>query len=63
MSEQQNNRNIRGEPLSFEELLADMGIDDNIIDPEDKFSAIDWWDEKASIEWIGALEAPPSEGV
>lgn len=42
---------IQGEPLPLDELL-----DFATIDPADVESAIQWWDENASSEWVGALD-------
>lgn len=60
MSEQ-NNANIQGEPIPYEELLALMGIDDQV-DPSEIESAIIWWDRHASVNFIGALDSEPVEG-
>ena len=63
MSEQQaNNTNIVGEPLSLEDLLELMGLDDEMIDDEDIESALDWWNVHATAPWVGSLEAPFYEG-
>lgn len=61
MSEQ-HNVNITGTPLTEDELLELMGISDEIIDLGDIASALNWWDEHASVEWVGALDAPEYEG-
>lgn len=62
MSEQRNNANITGEPLSEDELIQLMGVDGDSISLVDIESAILWWDENASQEWVGALDAPEYEG-
>lgn len=65
MSEQSNNQNIVGDPLSLDDLLELMGISDDF-DPDfdDIESALEWWDVHASdLRWVGALEAPFFEGV
>lgn len=51
-----DNQSRFGEPLDLEDLLDFAEIDEADID-----SAIDWFDEHASEEWAGALEAPPFE--
>lgn len=56
-----NNRNDRpitrsfGEPIDLEVLLEFAEID-----AEDMESAVQWWDETASDDWIGALESTPT---
>lgn len=52
--EQANLINPFGEPLELEFLLEFATVDE--IDME---SAIQWWDETASPDWVGALDAPP----
>lgn len=52
----ENNKNIRGEPLPLDELLAFAEIDE--LDVE---FAAEWWDKHASPEWRGALDEPPVE--
>lgn len=42
-----------GEPLD-ESILEEFAE----IDEDDMQDAIDWWDENASEDWIGALDAP-----
>lgn len=55
-----NNRNDTpitrpfGEPVDLEVLLEFAEID-----AEDMESAIQWWDETASDDWLGALENTP----
>jgi len=51
-----NRRPLRdfGEPLDLDTLL-----DFADIDPEDIEQAIQWFDENASEEWIGALDSEP----
>lgn len=63
MSEQRNNANIRGEAMPIDDLLYLMGVDDNTIDIADIESALEWWDVHASPEFIGALEAEPSDNT
>lgn len=46
--------NVQGEPLDLEELL-----DFATISTADIASAIQWFDENASDEWIGALDNEP----
>ena len=46
--------NIRGEPLPLDDLL-----DFATIDAADIENAAEWWDEHASPDWIGALDAEP----
>jgi hypothetical protein len=46
-----------GEPIDLELLLGFADIDENDIP-----TALDWWDEHASEEWKGALEAPKFKG-
>ena len=48
---------IQGEPLPLDELL-----DFATIDPADIASAVTWWDENASEQWVGALDNEPIEG-
>lgn len=47
-----------GDPLPLEDMLNFAIVDDADIE-----SALEWFNEHASIEWIGALEAPPIGGV
>jgi hypothetical protein len=53
-----NNRRLTspdfGEPLDLETLLDFAEIDEDDLD-----DAIDWFDEHASEEWVGALENKP----
>lgn len=53
---QQNNRNIRGEPLDLDILL-----DFATIDLADVETAAEWWDEHASSEFVGALDVEPTK--
>lgn len=43
-----------GEPLPFD-ILEEFAE----IDEEDMQDALGWWDDNASEDWIGALDAPP----
>lgn len=58
-----NNRDDRpltrpfGEPLD-PEILEEFAE----IDEDDMDSAVEWFDEHASEEWVGALDAPPFDG-
>lgn len=55
-----NNRNEMplarpfGEPIDLDVLLEFAEID-----AEDMESAIEWWDDNASPDWVGALNNPP----
>lgn len=44
---------IRGEPIDLDTML-----DFAIVEQVDIESAIEWWDDHASPDWIGALDAP-----
>ncbi len=48
---------IQGEPLDLETLL-----DFATVDTADIESAILWWDEHASEQWIGVLDSEPIKG-
>lgn len=50
----QHNANIRGKPLSSEDIQDFIRIDTADIE-----SAKNWFDDTASIEWIGALDSKP----
>lgn len=43
-----------GEPVDLDVLLEIAEIDD-----DDMADAIDWWDDNASPEWVGALDNKP----
>lgn len=58
MAEESKNATIKGDPLPLEDMLNFAIVDDADIE-----SALEWFNEHASIEWIGALEAPPIEGA
>lgn len=45
-----------GEPLD-PEILDELAE----IDEDDVPDALDWWDDTASEDWIGALDEPPVE--
>lgn len=44
-----------GEPVDLDVLLEIAEIDE-----DDMADAIDWWDENASDEWVGALDNKPT---
>lgn len=46
-----------GEPLPFDILEEFTEINE-----EDMQDALGWWDDNASKDWVGALDAPPFEG-
>lgn len=52
--EDNQNSVIRGEPLSVDELLILATVDNAAI-----ISALDWWDETATDDWIGVLDKEP----
>lgn len=55
MSERQPQ--IQGEPLSVEDLIELVGINNlNRLDLEE---AAEWWDETASANFVGALDSEP----
>lgn len=53
-----HNANIRGAPLDLE-TLKDLAT----VDTEDLQTASLWFDENASIEWVGALDSEPIRGT
>lgn len=54
---QSSKLNIQGEPLPIEDLLLFANVD-----ATDAESAIAWWDDNASAEWVGALDSEPIKG-
>ena len=57
MVQPQQRNTIEGEPLD-DDVLLDFAT----IDIEDIESAILWWNEHASDEWIDALDSEASDG-
>jgi hypothetical protein len=48
---------IQGKPMPLEDLLAFADVD-----ASDAESAVNWFDEYASDEWVGALDSKPVNG-